>query len=48
MTQWQNPSFFGYFPANSSGPSILAEMLTATLGAQCMLWAIFSGCDDGA
>jgi aromatic-L-amino-acid/L-tryptophan decarboxylase len=38
MTHWQNPSFFGYFPANTSGPSILAEMLTATLGAQCMIW----------
>ena len=39
MTHWQNPSFFGYFPANTSRPSILAEMLTATLGAQCMSWA---------
>ncbi len=38
MTHWQNPSFFGYFPANTSGPSILGEMLTATLGAQCMSW----------
>ncbi len=39
MTHWQHPSFFGYFPANTSEPSILAEMLTATLGAQCMSWA---------
>jgi aromatic-L-amino-acid decarboxylase len=38
MTHWQHPSFFGYFPANSSPPSILAEMLTATMGAQCMSW----------
>jgi len=38
MTHWQHPSFFGYFPANSSPPSVLAEMLTATLGAQCMSW----------
>jgi aromatic-L-amino-acid decarboxylase len=38
MTHWQHPSFFAYFPANSSGPSVLAEMLTATLGAQCMMW----------
>lgn len=38
MTHWQHPSFFGYFPANSSAPSVLAEMLTATLGAQCMIW----------
>jgi aromatic-L-amino-acid decarboxylase len=38
ITHWQNPSFFAYFPANTSPASILAEMLTATLGAQCMIW----------
>ncbi len=38
VTHWQHPSFFAYFPANSSPPSVLAEMLMATLGAQCMLW----------
>jgi aromatic-L-amino-acid decarboxylase len=38
MTHWQHPGFHAYFPANSSPPSVLAEMLTATLGAQCMLW----------
>src|SRR5438128_4991601 len=38
ITHWQHPGFFAYFPANSSPPSVLAEMLTATLGAQCMLW----------
>ena len=38
MTHWQHPSFFAYFPANSSPPSVLAEMLTATLAANCMLW----------
>jgi aromatic-L-amino-acid decarboxylase len=38
MTHWQHPGFFAYFPANSSPPSVLAEMLTATLAAQCMLW----------
>lgn len=38
MTHWQHPMFMGYFPANSSYPSVLAEMLTATLGAQCMSW----------
>jgi aromatic-L-amino-acid/L-tryptophan decarboxylase len=38
MTHWQHPGFFAYFPGNSSPPSVLAEMLTATLGAQCMLW----------
>ncbi len=38
ITHWQHPSFFAYFPANSSPPAVLAEMLTATLAAQCMLW----------
>ena len=38
MTHWQHPSFYGYFPANNSEPSILAEMLISTLGAQCMSW----------
>ena len=38
VTHWQHPKFFAYFPANSSPPSVLAEMLTATLGAQCMMW----------
>lgn len=38
ITHWQNPNFFAYFPANSSYPSVLAEMLTATLGTQCMIW----------
>ena len=38
LTHWRHPGFFAYFPANSSPPSILAEMLTATIGAQCMSW----------
>jgi aromatic-L-amino-acid decarboxylase len=38
MTHWQHPKYFAYFPAMNSEPSILAEMLTATLGAQCMIW----------
>lgn len=38
MTHWQSPNFFAYFPANASYASVLAEMLTATLGAQCMVW----------
>jgi aromatic-L-amino-acid decarboxylase len=38
MTHWNHPRFFAYFPANNSEPSILAEMVTAALGAQCMSW----------
>jgi len=38
MTHWQSPNFHAYFPGNSSYPSILGEILTATLAAQCMIW----------
>ncbi len=39
MTHWNHPGWFAYFPANTSPPSILAEMITAAIGAQCMSWA---------
>jgi aromatic-L-amino-acid decarboxylase len=38
ITHWQSPNFFGYFPANHSGPSILGELLSAGLGIQGMIW----------
>lgn len=38
ITHWQHPAFHAYFPGNSSRPSVLAEMLTATLGVQAMIW----------
>lgn len=38
LTHWQHPSFFAYFPANTSYPSILGEMLTAALAQQGMVW----------
>jgi len=38
ITHWQSPNYFAYFTANSSYPSVLAEMLTATMAAQCMVW----------
>jgi aromatic-L-amino-acid decarboxylase len=39
ITHWQSPGWFGYFPANGSPPSILAELVSAGLGAQGMLWS---------
>jgi aromatic-L-amino-acid decarboxylase len=39
ITHWQHPSFFAYFPANASGPAILADLLASGLGVQGMLWA---------
>jgi aromatic-L-amino-acid decarboxylase len=38
MTHWNHPGWFAYFPGNNSPPSVLGEMLTATIGAQCMSW----------
>jgi len=38
LTHWQHPRFLAYFPANSSPPSVLAEMLTATFAVNAMLW----------
>src|SRR4051812_23590146 len=39
ITHWQSPGWFGYFPANVSAPSVLAELVSAGLGAQGMLWS---------
>jgi aromatic-L-amino-acid/L-tryptophan decarboxylase len=39
ITHWQHPSFFGYFPANASGPAVLGDLLSAGLGIQGMLWS---------
>jgi len=38
MTNWQHPRFFAYFPANASPVSVIAEILTSAVAAQCMLW----------
>ena len=34
LTHWQHPSFFAYFPANTTYPSILGELAAAGLGVQ--------------
>jgi aromatic-L-amino-acid decarboxylase len=39
ITHWQSPNFFGYFPANSSGPAILGDLVSSGLAVQGMLWA---------
>jgi aromatic-L-amino-acid decarboxylase len=46
LTHWQHPSFFGYFPCNSSYPSILAELLTAGLGVNGMSWVTSPACTE--
>jgi aromatic-L-amino-acid/L-tryptophan decarboxylase len=46
MTHWQHPGFFAYFPANTSGPSVLADLVGAGLGVQGMLWATGPACTE--
>ncbi|OGP50793.1 MAG: amino acid decarboxylase [Deltaproteobacteria bacterium RBG_13_43_22] len=46
ITHWQSPKFFAFFPANTSGPSILGELLSAGLGVQGMLWATSPACTE--
>jgi len=46
LTHWQSPNFFAYFPANASGPSMLADLLTAALGVQGMLWQTSPACTE--
>jgi len=38
ITHWNHPAFMAYFNSTSSGPGILAELLTAGLGINGMLW----------
>jgi aromatic-L-amino-acid decarboxylase len=38
LTLWQHPSFFGYFPANSSLPSVLGDVLSTGLGVLGLSW----------
>lgn len=46
ITHWQSPNFFAFFPANTSGPSILGELISAGLGVQGMLWATSPSCTE--
>ncbi len=46
ITHWQSPNFFAFFPANSSPPAILGEILSAGLGVQGMLWATSPACTE--
>jgi aromatic-L-amino-acid decarboxylase len=38
ITHWNHPGFFAYFAISASVPGILAELLTAALNVNAMLW----------
>ena len=38
VTHWNHPGFFAYFAITASAPGILAELLTAALNVNAMVW----------
>ncbi len=46
ITHWQSPNFFAYFQSNTSGPSVLGDLLSSGLGVQGMLWATSPACTE--
>ncbi|MGH2830720.1 MAG: pyridoxal-dependent decarboxylase, partial [Actinomycetota bacterium] len=46
ITHWQSPSFYAFFPGNSTEPAILGELLSAGLGVQGMMWATSPACTE--
>jgi hypothetical protein len=46
MTNWQSPNWFAFFPANSSPPSVLGDLVASGLGVQGMLWATGPACTE--
>jgi len=46
ITHWQHPSFFAYFPGNSSYAAILGDLAAAGLGVQGMSWVTSPACTE--
>ena len=46
LAGWQHPAWFAYFPANTSYPSILGDLLAAGLGQQGMSWVTSPACTE--
>lgn len=46
ITHWQSPGFYAFFPANSTGPGILGDLVSSGLGVQGMLWATSPACTE--
>lgn len=46
LTHWQHPSFFAFFPANTSGPAVLADLISSGLGVNGMNWATSPACTE--
>ena len=46
LTHWQHPSFFAYFPGNSSYAAILGDLASTGLGVQGMSWVTSPACTE--
>lgn len=46
LLNWQSPRFFGWFPSNATGASVLADLVSSGLGVQGMLWASSPACTE--
>ena len=46
LTNWTSPGWFAFFPAATSGPGILGELVSAGLGQQGMMWATSPVCTE--
>lgn len=46
LTHWQHPNFYAFFPANSSYPAILGDMIATGLAVQGMLWQTSPACTE--
>ncbi len=46
LTHWQSPNFYAYFPATTSPPAILGDLLSSGLGVQGMLWSTSPACTE--
>lgn len=46
LTHWQSPNFFAYYPANTSYPGILGEILSATFNVIGFSWVNSPACTE--
>ncbi len=46
LTHWQHPSFFAFFPANTSGPGVLADIISSGIGVNGMNWSTSPACTE--
>ena len=46
LTLWNHPRFFAYFSVSASPPSVLADLLAATLNVNAMLWKSSPGATE--